>query len=248
MNHLPRSSGVYRIVFKPTGKEYIGSTQVSILGRCKKHRTSLNGGYHKNPILQAFWNKHGGGAFLFECLETCPPSEAASREQYFMDWSKDKFNVMPSAESRVGFRHSEETKTKISNSRDYTSEGYRAKMSQAKRKNWIEGMYDRELHRINMRKVLSDPAIQAKRLATLRSENTRAKIRESRKASMSTESIIDWMKKIGVKEKVLISPSGEEVTVFYLKEFCLKMGLKYNAMVGVCNSKQTQHQGWKIKK
>jgi len=49
-----------------------------------------------------------------EILEHCAPSEAISREQYYLDLLKPAYNILLIAGSRLGSKHSEETKAKIS--------------------------------------------------------------------------------------------------------------------------------------
>jgi group I intron endonuclease len=56
---IPRASGVYQILCKPTGKIYVGSA-VNLRGRWLNHRSSLRCGKHPNIVLQRAWNKDGG--------------------------------------------------------------------------------------------------------------------------------------------------------------------------------------------
>jgi group I intron endonuclease len=58
--------------------------------------------------------KYGRSKFKLEILEYCEPSEAVSREQYFLDRLKPEYNILKNAASFIGFKHSEETKIKMS--------------------------------------------------------------------------------------------------------------------------------------
>lgn len=62
---------IYQITNMVNGKYYIGSAE-SFERRVWQHRTDLKRNVHKNPHLQASWNKHGGDAFVFEVLEVVP--------------------------------------------------------------------------------------------------------------------------------------------------------------------------------
>jgi group I intron endonuclease len=62
---------IYQITNMVNGKYYIGSAE-SFERRVWQHRTDLKRNVHKNPHLQASWNKHGVDAFVFEVLEVVP--------------------------------------------------------------------------------------------------------------------------------------------------------------------------------
>jgi group I intron endonuclease len=57
--------------------------------------------------------KHGYSNFRLEILEFCDPSEAISREQYYIDNLKPKYNVLKMAGSSLGYKHREETIVKF---------------------------------------------------------------------------------------------------------------------------------------
>ena len=54
--------------------------------------------------------KHGYSNFQLEILEYCRKENAITREQYFIDLLKPEYNLNPTAGSRLGSIHSEETK------------------------------------------------------------------------------------------------------------------------------------------
>jgi hypothetical protein len=58
--------------------------------------------------------KYGYSGFSLEILEYCEPSEAISREQFFIDLLQPDYNILAIAGSSLGFKQSEETKAKIS--------------------------------------------------------------------------------------------------------------------------------------
>lgn len=58
--------------------------------------------------------KYGFSNFSFEILEYCEPCAALSREQYYLDRLNPQYNILPTAGSSFGHKHSEETKAQMS--------------------------------------------------------------------------------------------------------------------------------------
>jgi group I intron endonuclease len=65
---------IYRITNMANGKFYIGSAD-SFARREWQHKYYLKRNTHKNPHLQASWNKHGEDMFVFEVVEQIPEEE-----------------------------------------------------------------------------------------------------------------------------------------------------------------------------
>jgi group I intron endonuclease len=65
---------IYQITNMVNNKYYIGSAQ-SYERRVWQHKNELGKGTHKNPRIQASWNKYGAEAFVFEILEVIPEGE-----------------------------------------------------------------------------------------------------------------------------------------------------------------------------
>lgn len=53
--------------------------------------------------------KNGYSNFSLEILEYCSPENATIREQYYMDLLNPEYNILKTAGSFLGFKHSEET-------------------------------------------------------------------------------------------------------------------------------------------
>jgi group I intron endonuclease len=100
---IPRSSGVYKILCKPTGQIYIGSA-VNLRARWDAHRRALRHGEHVNYFLQEAWDQYGETNFEYLVLELVATSERLQAEQIWIDRTgcTDRemgFNICPIAGS-----------------------------------------------------------------------------------------------------------------------------------------------------
>nr|YP_009262078.1 GIY-YIG endonuclease [Chrysoporthe deuterocubensis]AMX22153.1 GIY-YIG endonuclease [Chrysoporthe deuterocubensis] len=57
--------------------------------------------------------KYGYSKFKLDILEYCDPKEVAKREQYYMDHLDPEYNVLKTAYSSLGYKHTEKTLVKI---------------------------------------------------------------------------------------------------------------------------------------
>ena len=110
------NSGIYQVRNLVNGKIYIGSA-VSLNSRKSSHFTSLEKQKHRNDHLQKSFNKHGKENFVFEVLFTCSKEDLIRLEQYHINNYKPNYNISPTAGSQMGFKFSEESKRKMSESR-----------------------------------------------------------------------------------------------------------------------------------
>ena len=114
------NSGIYKIINAVNGKIYIGSA-VDLARRERQHFVSLNNGKHFNWHLQSAFNKYGAKYFSFEIIEYCEPEDCVVREQYYIDLytpmkAEIGYNRAPKAGSMLGFKFSEESIKRLSES------------------------------------------------------------------------------------------------------------------------------------
>lgn len=109
------AAGVYAITSQD-GRRYIGSA-VNIEKRWKEHRRGLSAGTHHSRFLQRAWNKRGPGAFAFSVLLLCDRGNVLFYEQRCLDAFAPEYNTAPTAGSQLGYRHSAESRARMSASR-----------------------------------------------------------------------------------------------------------------------------------
>lgn len=112
-------SGVYQIKNQVNNKVYIGSS-VDIKGRWRTHIHELRAQRHHSAALQRAWNKYGQAAFSFSVIEIVDDADMRlERESYFIVQAnsangRDGYNTVPIAGTCLGYKHTEETKKKMS--------------------------------------------------------------------------------------------------------------------------------------
>lgn len=123
------ATGIYQIRNLINGKRYIGSAAgKGFRNRWNHHIKTLRDGCHDNIYLQRAWNKYGEGVFIFETLEECSPENCIEREQWYLDsilfascndnrFKALGYNILRVAGNVLGFRHSQETKKRIGESK-----------------------------------------------------------------------------------------------------------------------------------
>jgi len=110
--------GIYKIRNLLNNKFYVGSS-VNIKRRFVTHRHLLNKNKHHCEHLQRSWIKYGKENFIFEIVEVVDNSDFLELfEQKWIDGSDKNllYNACKKAGNKSGFKHSDETKRKISES------------------------------------------------------------------------------------------------------------------------------------
>lgn len=113
--------GIYLIINLYNNKIYVGSSK-NLWERKLSHFRDLRNQKHKNIYLQNSYNKYGKEYFIMVMIEKVEDKkDLISREQYWIDildaCNKNiAYNICPNAENKLGHKHSEETKKKMSKS------------------------------------------------------------------------------------------------------------------------------------
>jgi group I intron endonuclease len=112
-------TGIYKITNIINNKIYIGSA-VNIKNRWARHIGDLSRKEHHSIKLQRSYDKHGIDSFKFEIIEECSKENLIIIEQHYIDLFdtyNNGYNCSPIAGNTLGFKHSEESKKKMSISR-----------------------------------------------------------------------------------------------------------------------------------
>jgi len=108
-----RKSGIYMLTNKLTNDIYIGQS----LDISKRFKNYFNISYIKSKytfIISRALIKYGYSKFSLTILEYCDKSDLLKREQYYFDKLNPQYNILKIAGSSLYYKHSEETKAKIS--------------------------------------------------------------------------------------------------------------------------------------
>jgi len=105
-------SGIYRRVNKKSGKSYIGSS-LNLSLRLSQYFSLAVLNRDDSMIIYKALLKYGYYNFTLEILEYCEPSKCIGREQYYLDLLKPEYNILKTAGSTLGFKHTEETINKF---------------------------------------------------------------------------------------------------------------------------------------
>ena len=109
----------------------------------------------------------------FEILEYCDPDKAIEREQYYLDQLRPKYNILKTAGSSLGFKHSAETIAKLKG-RKHSEEAIAKMREKALTPERLEQLKrlnaDLEFRAKNLeqlKRLHANPEYQAKRLEQL---------------------------------------------------------------------------------
>jgi len=103
--------GVYRWINKISGNTYVGSS-INISVRMYTYFSLRSLAKSNRPIDRALL-KYGFSNFSLEILEYCNEDNVLKREQYFIDLLKPEYNIVQTAGSTLGYKHTPESLAKM---------------------------------------------------------------------------------------------------------------------------------------
>lgn len=114
-------SGVYCWRNLENNKTYVGSsTDLYIRFRQYFNVKLISMGKDSNMVICKALFKYGYSAFSLEILEYCDKDEVLSREQYYLDFLKPEYNVLKTAGSPAGYKHTNSAREKMRGKRVYS--------------------------------------------------------------------------------------------------------------------------------
>ncbi len=219
---------IYIIFNKINLKIYIGSA-VKYSLRLNSHRSKLNAGKHTNKHLQNAWNKYKECNFIFKQLEIVDDIEdLLLREQYYLDkllFASDNnnlfyelgYNKVRIAGSNLGYKFSDESKKKLSDSHKniFPSEATKQKMresSKGEKNHFYRKSHTTEskLKMSNSRKLLNENI------------DFKNKILKALLKSLYRHILQFTLDGIFVKRWASLKEAGEILKIFHISDVCRK--------------------------
>ena len=99
--------GIYRWVNNLNGKTYIGSSN-NLSVRFYTYYSLRSLAKSNRPMERALL-KYGFSNFSLEILEYCNLNNLLKREQYYLNNLKPEYNIVETAGSTIGYKHTEES-------------------------------------------------------------------------------------------------------------------------------------------
>lgn len=134
---------IYRIVRVGTEDCYVGQTKC-LRSRKARHLGQLRRGQHHSQFLQRVYDKNGEDSVRFEVLEVIPwvlsNEGRTAMEAKWMRAMKPVYNSQKAGPTMLGYKHSEETKRKMSLAKIGNQNAKGAIQSEEKRKAHSEFM------------------------------------------------------------------------------------------------------------
>lgn len=168
-------TGLYTITAL-NGHFYLGSTTRSFKRRWQEHRTELKHRRHRNPILQAAWDKYGKDGLVFAIHLRCAPEDCATLEMRAMLELRPHYNLAQDTLAPFrGRQHSEEAKEKcrkihLGKKKAPFTEEHRAKLglsTKGKKRPPRSDEWRQKLRIANLGKKQSPETIEKKRQSTI---------------------------------------------------------------------------------
>lgn len=245
------------------GRLYYGSSE-DIETRWYAHIKGLTANRHINKKLQNAWNKHGPDFFTFYVVEAVTDhSKLLEREQWWLDFvfSTEEwcYNICKVAGSTKGYRHTEETKQRLSeisknmsletkmkigakSKNRVVSEETRKKLSEAG-KRWEHKSPSEETRRkisIAVKEAITPEIIERIRAANIGKKRTAEKNREV---------AVKVAKAKGLVPVELEHTDGTIVLVESVRQFCRDFGIATRTEIRrLVNKEREEYRGWRIRK
>lgn len=246
-----KQTGIYYIVNKINNKVYIGSTCSLFYKRWHEHYYELVKNKHYCKYLQNAWNKYGKENFLFKIVEIIPKKDITkeyilSKEQFYIDNNKNRYNIKPKAENSLGHKLSIEARLNISKATKsyYLNENKQYIFTSPENIESIVVDLSTFCHKNNLR-VNSVYRVIRKEYKHHKGWKCR-KIEEP--APLRQEKLFFQKEDSGKAKPCLFTdPQGNEYTANSVKSFCKEHNLSAKCMARVASGQRNHHHKWKAR-
>jgi len=216
---------IYKATNKINGKSYIGQTVKSLEKRKNKHINDAKNNRYNMYFHKAI-RKYGKEDFIWEIVAECNSLEELNMTEIKMiekyNTLKKGYNLNVGGEGQFGFKHSKETKKK---------------MSEANKgeKHPMYGKYGK-----------NNP-----NFGKTRSEKSKKKMSEAQRGKRSHMYGRRGTKHFKAKKYIVITPEGEKIFIHGIRNFCKnykKEKLYHTDLIKVAQGKYKQHKGYRCKR
>lgn len=155
----PDKPGIYTIGNLVTGKMYVGSSTMRVMKRIEHHISMLRAGKHKNSYLQNAFKKYGETSFCAAIVENTEKTTTLEREQWWIDNSKDLYNINPIASGTPDMSRETILKRAATMKKKYASGEIQSNFKKGHTP-WNKGKKGECSYLKNVKKTISEKVIQ----------------------------------------------------------------------------------------
>ena len=225
---------IYSITNRVSGKVYVGQTTRSVHKRFNEHfRTSKRQNY---PLYKAM-RKYKKKDFFLDILCECLSQEELDEKEIY--YSEHLNSLVPFGYNcRVGQGKGKECNELKKRKSEFLLNGGNP---------LFNSPYFSDDHRRNISESLKGHIVSEETKNILSKKAKERYISKENHPSFGRTHSLETKEKIAnkkAKSYTFISPEGEIVSIFNLKQFCENYNLNYSLMNKVWNEKREHHKGW----
>jgi group I intron endonuclease len=214
---MNRISGVYLIVNNANGRVYVGSS-VNITARWCGHKRALSQGKSPCVKLQRAWDKYGESSFSFQVIEHVAP-----QKELLIEAEQRWLDLYQSFDT--GYNTLKKAYSHLGAKRSPES---REKLSNSLKKRFADP---------DVRKRMSDAA---------KKRGVSEAFLNAQPGKISAEKL-EKMRQRMLVTYILTSPTGEDILVENIHEFCEKNNLNEGSLRCVLHGQYRHYKGWRIR-
>lgn len=234
---------IYKATNKKSGKSYVGKTIESLSTRIYKHYSAAK--KHSHHFANAL-NKYDKKDWEWSILAEMPHKYLSEIEQLWiagLNTYHNGYNSTLGGEGQVGFKHTEESKAKMSKAISGKNHpNYGKKLSEETCKKMSISSAGKKLS-IKTRKKISEVQ-KGKKL----SKETKRRISEAHKGKKHTKEHIDNAADGKSLYWKIIKPNGHTEIIKNLSKYCRENNLSHGHMGAVARGERKQHKCFKCER
>ncbi len=163
INKCKGKSGVYALVNNTNGQYYIGSSGFCLYSRLRDYNQEWYlKGRSNYPIVRALL-KYGIENFTILILEITTSENAVKAEQIWLDNFKPAYNILTQAGSSLGYKHTDKSKQKISESASGKTRSDLVRSEISKRQSGSDNIFFGKKHTEESKALIREAALNRRK-------------------------------------------------------------------------------------